>query len=82
MTYSFLYWRYKTKYSVFEINKETLEEAIICFLSKDLSSVWDIDYEVMVIKDDGTYEYVRIDCDVDYDNKWTINGLSRFSKLK
>lgn len=62
----------------YETEKETLELAIIDFLSQDLGTVWDIDPEVRV-GDIPNHSYARIDAVQDYDKSWSINGLTEYS---
>lgn len=62
----------------YETEKETLELAIIDFLSQDLGTVWDIDPEVRV-GDIPNHSYAQIDAVQDYDKSWSINGLTEYS---
>lgn len=64
----------------YETEKESLELAIIDFLSQDLGTVWDIDPEVRV-GDIPNHSYEQIDAIQDYDKSWSINGLHEHSKL-
>lgn len=62
----------------YEAEKQSLELAIIDFLSQDLGTVWDIDPEVRV----GcipNHSYEQIDTFQDYDKSWSINGLNQYS---
>lgn len=62
----------------YETDKESLELAIIDFLSQELGTVWDIDPEVRV-GDIPNQSYIQINAIQDYDKSWTINGLHKYS---